>query len=61
MISKYAAISSIDMPDNIVMEVCPIEGSLRSREKISMPVDIKDALRIIIYKLNNKLILYIYK
>ena len=35
MISKYAAISSIDMPDNIVMEVCPIEGSLRSRIKMS--------------------------
>lgn len=35
MMSKYAAISSIDMPDNIVMEVCPIEGSLRSRIKMS--------------------------
>ena len=35
MILKYAAIASIDMPDNIVMEVCPIDGSLRSRIKMS--------------------------
>ena len=38
-----------------------LKTSLQTKHIFSLPVDIKDALRIIIYKLNNKLILYIYK
>lgn len=38
-----------------------LKTSLQTKHIFSLPVDIKDVLRIIIYKLNNKLILYIYK
>ena len=55
-------ICKADLEPSIKLQLLnKLKESLRSREKISMPVDIKDALRIIIYKLNNKLILYIYK
>ena len=35
MMLKYAAIASIDMPDNIVMELCPVDGIWRSRTRMS--------------------------
>lgn len=35
MMLKYGAIASIDMPDNIVMELCPISGRIMSRPRMS--------------------------